>query len=147
MKGSKVKTRGSLVWSIRRAATEFGVSEETVRRGLSELGVETTERKAGNLTTRQVAAAIFGDLDREKILDMRQRRLDRERADKIKAGELIPREVMEAAYEDALGPIRQRLLALPSEAGRCNPVEPAVAREVLEAWLDATLANIRKELR
>jgi hypothetical protein len=147
MKGRNFKTRGSLTWSIRRAATEFGVSEETVRRGLSEQGVELAERKSGNLTTRQIAAAIFGDLDREKILDMRQRRLDRERAEKVKAGELIPREVMEAIYQDALGPIRQRLLSLPAEAGRCNPDDPAVAREVLEAWLDATLAKIRKELR
>lgn len=135
-------------WSILKAATEFGVSRETVRKGLAAAGVKVVAKRKGDaFTTRQIAAAIFGDLDREKTLETRERRKALERENAEADGKTLTIESVQALYGEALLPVRQRLLALPNEAAtRVNPTDPEHARAQLQAWVDESLPLIREQL-
>lgn len=66
---------GAIRWTVNRAAGEFGTTHQTLTRRLLALGVVPAED--GFYSTKQIASAVFGDKDGERI------RLLKEQADKI----------------------------------------------------------------
>jgi hypothetical protein len=67
-----------------------------------------------------------------------------ERRNAQQEGSVFNAETVRQVMRDALVPIRQRLMALPSEAcHNCNPTDPQFAREALQTWVDNTLPMIR----
>lgn len=134
----------SIRWTLLRASEEFGVTRETIRRGLRALGVDSAD---GTFTTRQVHTAIAGDLDAERIRDTRASANLKEMDEAERRGELVAMSDVERLYTDCLLPIRQRFLALPAEcAVLANPTDPTHAREQLQAWVDKSLPMIREKL-
>ena len=128
------------------AADEFAIPKATLRRKLLSAGVPVGD---GELyTVAQIHAALMGSLDAERIRETRARAdlLELERAEKQR--DLVPMAEAEAATTSALLPIRQRLMALPSEAStRCNPSDPQLAREALDRWLADSLPMIRDGIK
>ena len=62
-----------------------------------------------------------------------------------KEGELVNLSEVQVMLRDSLLPIRQRLLALPTECDtRANPSDPAHARAALQIWVDSALSRIRE---
>lgn len=74
----------------------------------------------------------------ERTAMLRLQRLEKERI-------LVNLSEVQTMLRDSLLPIRQRLLALPTEADtRCNPTDPAHARAALQIWVDSALTRIRE---
>ena len=59
-------------WGVETAATEFQINPRTLRKRLKALSLEP---KRGKYSTKQICAAVFGDMDGERL------RLVREQAD------------------------------------------------------------------
>lgn len=133
----------SLKWTLLKASVEFGVSRETIRRGLAGNGIE----KKKSYTTREIHGAIAGDIDVATARDRMASAIARERENRIADSELIPLADNLAWQESVLLPFRQRLLALPGTmAQRCNPTDPGFAQAALEGWVKESLPILRSEV-
>lgn len=134
-------------WTIEKAATEFGVARETIRRGLAQAGVEVKRGRGNTFTTRQIFAALAGDLKIERTLKTRVERETLELEKRKLEGELVSLEEVTALVTPAFLPIRQRLNGLPAAlASQCNPTDPLLARDALQRWVAETLPLIRETL-
>ncbi len=132
-----------LSWSLLSAAEEFGVSRETIRRGLSANGVPQKE----TYTTKDIFSALSGDLKAARAREALASAIAKERENKIAEGEMIPLSDNLAWQEKVLQPIRNRLNDLPgSMASRCNPTDPDHARVQLSGWLKDSLPILRAEI-
>lgn len=132
-------------WTISKAVIEWNIDPKTLKKGLVERGLKI--KKGSTYTTLEISAAIYGDLDYERTLETRERRKALEKENAERDGRTVVMEEVQALYTDALLPIRQRLLAMPSEcAARANPTDPQFAREALQSWIDRTLPLIREKL-
>ena len=132
-------------WTISKAVLEWNINPKTLKIGLVGQGHEIS--RGATWTTLQICAAIYGDLDRERTLETIERRKLLEKENAERDGLLVPMAQAEELYTRALLPVRQRLLALPSEAAsRCNPTDPQFARDALQRWLDDALPLIRERL-
>lgn len=133
-------------WTISRACIEWSVDPKTLKKGLSERGILKRE-KGENYTTLQICAGIYGDLDFERTLETRARRKALEAEQLERDAVTIVMEEAQQIYTEALLPVRQRLLAMPSEcATRANPTDPKFARDALQGWVDSALTLIRAKL-
>lgn len=131
--------------SLLEAATEFGVSYATLRRHLAK--DEIPVGPGVTYTVAQVHRVLAGELEYERIRTERARAslLEFERAEKER--ELVSLAEVQAMYSESLLPVRQRFLALPSEAAaRCNPSDPEFARAALQRWVDDAFPIIREQL-
>ena len=129
--------------NLEQAAAQFGASKETLRRGLRRLDIATTKGTRHSLA--DIYRALSGDLHAERTRETRARAdlLELERREKER--DLVSLAEVQTLMRDILLPVRQRLLALPSEAAtRVNPTDPQMARDALQAWVDAALPAIRK---
>lgn len=125
-----------MTWTLLKAAEEFGVSREKIRRGLRLRGVDKTEA----FTTREIFAAIAGDWDFERT------RRERAEADKaeieaaVAKGTHIPRDDVANFIQETFSPLREKIVAMPSKlSGLCNPSDPEHARQHLERFRDEFL--------
>ena len=136
---------GGIKWTLLRAATEFGVARETLRRGLRQLAIDV--ETDATYTTKQIFTALAGDLKTERIRETRARAdlLERERREKDR--ELVPLAEVLSMVNSSHLPIRQRLNSLPSEmCKRANPGDPQLAHDALQRWVDESLPLIREGL-
>lgn len=142
---TKQRAQNARQMTLREAADEFGVSHETLRRRLAK---EEIPVGAGvTYTVAQVHRVLAGELEHERIRSERARAslLEYERAEKER--ELVSLAEVQAMYSESLLPVRQRFLALPSEAAaRCNPSDPEFARAALQRWVDDAFPIIREQL-
>lgn len=128
-----------------KACIEFGVHRETLQKGLLARGIQYG--RGTKFTTLEIVSALYSDLDHERTLETREKRIALERENAEKAGELVSMEEVTRLYTEAMLPWRQRLLALPGEcAARCNPSDAQFAREALQRWVDESLPLIREQL-
>lgn len=135
----------SLKWTLLKASVEFGVTRETIRRGLTKNSIEVKPNK--RYTTREIHSALSGDIDQARARDLMASAISRERENRIADSELIPLADNLAWQERVLLPFRQRLLALPGVMSqRCNPTDPAFAQAALETWVKETLPILREEV-
>lgn len=126
------------------AARELGVSIETLRRNLKEIGEDT--KGGAKFPLRTVYRALTSD---GKDAKNRQARADAESAEinlrKLKE-ELADVSVIEKRITEILMPIRDRFNSLAAEAcARCNPADPELARRALDEWVADTLRTVRTE--
>jgi hypothetical protein len=133
--------RKAMSWTLLRAAEEFGVSRETIRRGLRMRGIEKTD----GFTTREMFVAIAGDWDFEHT------RRERAEADKAEVDAAVAKKT-HVPYEDVAGfiretfaPLREKIVAMPNRlAALCNPTDPEHARKHLESFRDEFLRHKEK---
>jgi hypothetical protein len=132
--------------NLETAAREFGVSGETLRRGLHAIGAPTEKGTLHDLVT--IYKALAGDLKGAKAREALANAIAKERENRIADRELIPVEENLAWQERVLGPVRARLMALPGVmAQRCNPSDPNFAQAALDEWLKETLPLLRSEIQ
>jgi hypothetical protein len=130
--------------SITKAAVEFGVSKETIRRGLREQDIP--ESKDG-YPLRVLFRAAGGDFKFERTRRERAEAESRELSNGERKRELIALEEARRAIAEVLAPVRQRIVTVPTEmANRCNPTDPEFARAALSEWRDETLRGIRADI-
>jgi phage terminase Nu1 subunit (DNA packaging protein) len=132
-----------MLWTIAKAAPEFGISRETLARRLREMGLEIPKGRRLRkpwLTTKQIMEAVVGSLEKEKTRATAAIADTRELANRVARGELIPGERMREIVRDCFGPIREALLGAPTQlAQKCNPADPPHAYAVITDWVDGVL--------
>lgn len=99
-----------LRWTLNKAAEEFGFARQTVKNLVIREGIAPDEDST--YSTRQIVAALFGDLERQK-----QRRAkaeadlaEMERDERAK--ELMAVTAVESVWLEALGELRNVVLSL-----------------------------------
>lgn len=133
-----------MTWTLTDGAIEFGVSAETLKRGLRTLN----DASGPTFTTRQIHAALSGDFKaaRAKKLTAEASMAELELAEEQKALVRMD-EVEKLLSEQVIVPLRSKLLSLPTEMeARVNPADPAHARRELTAWRDDVLKVMRENL-
>lgn len=95
-------------WKINRAAPEFGVDRRTLAKRLADAG---EAEGAGGYTTRQILAALYGDLDGEKLrkLSAEADLAEMERDEQARA--LIRADIVEGTWNEALTNLRAIVMA------------------------------------
>lgn len=64
-----------------------------------------------------------------------------------KEADLVPMDAALEVITRTLLPVRQRLMALPSEmSARCNPTDPVHSEKALDDWLQRSLAVIQSAI-
>lgn len=136
-----------MLWTISKAAPEFGIDRATLSRRLRELGIETPKHdRKPTLTTKQVMAAVVGDLERERIRDTAASADARELENAQTRGELVLMSEVERIYRERLGPLREAIVAIPATySARCNPTDPHHAHGILADMTDNLLKIGRGE--
>ncbi len=132
--------------TVYAAAHGMGVSLETLRRNLKEIGEDT--KPGARFSLRTIYRALTSD---GKDARNRQARADAETSEielrKLKE-ELVDVAVMEKRITEIMQPIRERFMSLGAEAcARCNPSDPELARKALEEWTAEALRVIRTEFK
>jgi len=136
----------SVKWSVSEAATHAGISREKMRLRLKAAG-HATERGA-RFSPAEVIAAMIGSYDAERTRETRERadKLQLENAEKRK--ELV---TMADAIEVAVAPwepVARMVKDMPARLStRCNPGDPVLAREVLDAYAREIVAAIEARLK
>jgi hypothetical protein len=127
-------------WSIRKSATEFGVSRDTILRGLRTNGIDTDELT--EFSTKQIHTALAGDLKRERTLRARADRIKAERENAVAESQLHSKDEIEILiWQNLLLPLRAELLSIHRTlAPKCTDAEASA--EVLQTWVDETLKKI-----
>ena len=128
--------------SLNRAAFEFGVSKDTVARGLKAAGIETGSGKT--YTIREVARAIGGDYKfaRTREATLRGDLLALEKAQLEKR--LVQPEVVTEEVNRAFSLVRQAILFGRAEIPpRANPQDHATARAAFDQWESRFFAYVR----
>lgn len=121
--------------SIEQAAREFGVSRESLRRGLKAIGVATTRGAEHSLATLFRALSGNASAHRAELLKWRAHR--EKQAALREEGSLIPRDVSIQTCECWAQPIREAWQSLPHRvAALVNPGDPNHARAILQARVD-----------
>ena len=95
-------------WSITTAAAEFGVARDTMRTALRQAGQTAAEDE--RYTTKQICAALFGDLKAERTGLTRAQREHWELENKQAAGILINVDDAILAVHQFTFAIRQKIL-------------------------------------
>jgi hypothetical protein len=132
-------------WSLSKASVEFGVTRETIRRGLRNADIAAKPHQT--YTTKQIFAAVAGDLKFERT------RRERAEADKAEVEaarlkeEVIHRDDVTTFIRNTFAPVREDVMAMPAIlATKANPENPAIARSILTEWVDAFIARRREQL-
>jgi phage terminase Nu1 subunit (DNA packaging protein) len=133
-------------WSVHKAAVEFGVSRETIIRGLRRLDVEVGRRTT--FTTKQIVSSIYGDADFERTRLLRADADIREMERLEKENDLVKLSEVEKMLVDYVAiPVRNLLISAPTTLDqRVNPADPELAREALQRWVDDSLKLLREKL-
>ena len=104
-----------LEWTLLAAQKEFGVHRDTLKAKLTQAGEKADESDC--YSTAQICAAIYSDLQAEKIGLTRAQKIKEETANRRRAGELI--EVQEAieVSQRVCFAVRQQILlsSIPDE--------------------------------
>ena len=135
-------TSKPISWTFTRAAAEFNIARETLRKGLLAQGLSC--ERGVTYTTSQVCKAVFTDGKTAKaretnaradLLEIKRKELERD---------LIRLEEAEQFMAKVWTPIRQAFVALPSLAPQVNPTDPEHAKKHLETYRDQCLRMCRE---
>jgi len=145
----------SIQWTLHSASLEFGVSRESVARGLRQSGVKTTS--FAKYSTKQIFTAIAGDARAERTRNLKLD-ADRKTIELAEASsQLMNRDrVEETLWENALMPLRSGLMQLhrvtfkqvDQELDRALVAQPVrdTVQTLLVGAFDEMLADIRNSL-
>lgn len=128
--------------NVQSAAAQFGVSRDTLKRGLVAMGIKVGWGAKFDL--RQIYRALAGDLKEERTRETRAKAdlLELKRAEREK--DLVPMADAEALVQSVLLPVRDIWLAMPAAlAARCNPGDPELARAQLQSWVDDSIRSVQ----
>jgi hypothetical protein len=87
MPSERKKTFAPIRWSLERAASEFQINPRTLAKRCKARSVEPAED--GKFSTTQICAAVFGDMDSEKLREQHHIANMAARRDRREAGESL----------------------------------------------------------
>ena len=95
-------------WTITAAASEFQIDRRTLTARLARSGAEG---ERGTWSTVEICAAVFGDLDGEKLRKLKAEAdlAEMERDERARA--LLPADMVAATWTEALGNLRAVVMA------------------------------------
>ncbi|MBI5384252.1 MAG: hypothetical protein HZA90_06150 [Verrucomicrobia bacterium] len=131
-----------MTWTLTSAAVEFGVSKETLKRGLGASGIEIKRGKT--FSTREIVRALHGDLKFERT---RRERAEANKAEiqvALLARRAMPVNEAQRIFNRLFLPVREAFLAAPALASLVNPGDPEHARQHLENYCDQCLKLCRE---
>ena len=129
-------------WTIRNAAIEWGVSTETISRGLRRQGIEIKTGKT--YTTRQIDASIHVDGKEARAREANARAEMTTYELKELKGELFRREVVNSMIAKVGLYVSQAMLEMPHLLSqRVNPSDPELARIELDVWAQDFLVKLQ----
>lgn len=82
-----MKTTKPIRWGVELAASEFGINPRTVSSRIKTTGIIPGDD--GKFSTKQIAAAVFGDIDGERLRETRAKADGLELENQRKRGEVI----------------------------------------------------------
>jgi hypothetical protein len=103
-----------LAWTRQHAATEFGLDPDTLAKRLHAAGIHPDA--ANRFTTRQILAALLGDLDREKTRNESAKADLHEMKRDLEKRRLIPAEAARASLDRLRAAISKVIAASPLTA-------------------------------
>lgn len=132
--------------SLNAGAQEFGVSRDTLRRRLSERGLQTGPGRTYSILHIHEALSSVGDLAAAKyrrevaeaeLAEIEVAKARRTTVDMAEVKDLISR---------ILQPFRARLLAAPAVLGQAaNPSDPVHGSKEVGRWIDSVLPLLRQD--
>jgi len=136
------RTETKLRWNLNKAALEFGKDQKTISRGIKRLGLEPGTD--GKFSTAQICAAVFGDIQGQRL------RKTTAEADKIELdnarerGEVVELAQTLNAWEVAILNAKERFIRIPTKlTARYVVGMPQVEfTKLLEAEIDETCAEL-----
>ena len=136
-----MKTKPQLTWTISRAALEFGLERQTLRRRLAD--TQQTPDAKGRFTTRQICRAAFGDLHAERLRKTIAERRLAEAAAGQRERELLSARNVVRAWDWTLQTARSRWLQFPPKAALAFPTWADA--KACEAWLEQQVGDLLTE--
>jgi len=100
-----------LRWNVSRAASEFGMDRQTVGSRIKGAAIEPGSD--GCWTTRQICAAIYGDIHGEKLQLTREQRKKVEMQNEETEGRLVSADFFWRKIDDLLLTLRQKITSIP----------------------------------
>jgi hypothetical protein len=132
--------------TLNQWAESLAMEPRTLGRRLSRAEIVVKPRQ--RLTATEIFKALLGDKEAAQARESNARAEKLERENKEAEGLTVKVEDMQKVLRDILLPVRQRILALPSEAAHlCNPSDPQFARAALLEWVDRALPIIRESIK
>ncbi len=132
--------------TLNQWSQNIGIDAKTLTRRLVKANVKF--KPHDTIGAKDVFTAITGDIHSARARECTARAELLELKKTEQEGRTIDVEDMHKVLRDILLPVRQRLLALPSEAAHlCNPADTQFARAALLEWVDRSLPIIREEAR
>ena len=107
-------------WSLNFASAEFGCARETLRTALRQAGQSSGDDEC--YSTRQICAALFGDLKAERTGLTRAQRESKELENKKASGQLIDVDDAIAINHKFTFAIRQKILMAPIDDKTKNSI-------------------------
>jgi hypothetical protein len=104
------KKKPGIAWTLTKAGIEFGFDSKTVAARLSYAGTDPDAR--GRYTTRQIAAALYGDERAEKQRLLAEQIKHAALKNAKNEGKLIPLESAIWVAQKAAFAVRQRIMSL-----------------------------------
>ena len=97
-----------MLWTVSKAANEFGLDRHTLQKRLTLAGVQPAEE---GYTTRDIVRSVYGDMDGEKLRKMSAEadlaEMERDERSRL----LISSETVAKVWTDALANLRAQVMA------------------------------------
>jgi hypothetical protein len=106
---SKPREEPPLRWSLARAAKEFDIAKETLRRRLGECHQQPAAD--GTYTTRQLMVSLYGDLYGAKLRTQNEQAEKRRIENEVSRGELLSRRELEKGFSAIADAISNHILS------------------------------------
>jgi hypothetical protein len=130
-----------LRWSIKRAAKEFGLSEETIIKRLG-LVKELPDPVSKSYSTRQLLNGIYGDINSARLSELRERTRNWELRNSILTGQSLRREEIEKTLGQLFISFKSAI-----EATGMSRAEKFDVLEVLGSWPIVIRETARQQTR
>jgi hypothetical protein len=104
-----LKTTKAIRWTRERAASEFKLNPRTLVNRLRQQDI--FPNREGKYTTLQICAAVFGDIDGEKLSLVREQRIKLQLENQEAKGELIRVDSIAEFLGKFLSAAKQRILS------------------------------------
>lgn len=102
-----MKVLKAVRWEVTQASVEFDLHKATLSKRLKTAGIEPG--RDGKFSTKQICAAVFGDMDGEKLRETRHRANLLEIEEKEKRQELVAAAAVEKVWRSYLVAVRQHV--------------------------------------
>jgi hypothetical protein len=125
MKAFKTAEEARLRWTLMRAAREFDIAKDTLRRRLGECHQQPAAD--GTYTTRQLTEAIYGDLYGAKLRTQSEQAEKLRIENEVSRGELLSRRELMRGFTQIADAINARVMS-------CTELPRVTREDILRIW-------------